>query len=327
MKVIFMGTPDFAAETLQALLASRHEVVLAVTQPDRAKGRSKELQPPPVKEIALKAGIPVFQPEKLRAPETLAELKKYPADAAVVAAYGKIIPKDILKLPEYGCINVHASLLPKYRGAAPIQWAVLNGEKTSGVTIMQMNEGLDTGDMIAQREIELEPKETGDSLFEKLARIGAELLVETLDKIEQGEVRPAAQPEESPTPYARMITKADGRIDWNRDAASIERLVRGMNSWPGAYSFLDGRNVKIWACDVQTDGNEGYTERIAKTGENTAQTAAPGTLLQADQTNGIVVQTGSGALQIRELQLAGKKRMSGAEFLRGCRWTAGMRFE
>ena len=314
MKLIFMGTPDFAAVTLKALLASRHTVCLAVTQPDKAKGRSKLPQPSPVKELAMSSGIPVFQPEKLRTEETFSALEKYRPDAIIVAAYGKIIPKAILELPKYGCINVHASLLPKYRGAAPIQWAVLNGEKTSGVTIMQMDEGLDTGDMLASREVVLEPKETGDSLSHKLAQKGADLLVETLDAVEAGSVTPMPQPAESPTPYARMIAKADGRIDWNRDAASIERLVRGMNSWPGAYSVLEGANVKIW-------DSEAAAASVCE-----EEPAQPGTVLQADQ-NGLVIQTGSGQLKILELQLAGKKRLTYDAFLRGCRWEAGMRFE
>lgn len=310
MKLIFMGTPDFAADILNALIGSRHTVALAVTQPDKPKGRSKELVPSAVKSLALENGIPVFQPAKLRTEETLAELAGYHADAIIVAAYGKIIPPEILNLPEYGCINVHASLLPKYRGAAPIQWAVLNGESVSGVTIMQMNEGLDTGDILAVKEIPLDPKETGDSLFMRLSVLGAPLLLETLDKIEAGEIIPVPQPEESPTPYARMIRKADGRIDWSRPAAEIERQVRGMNSWPGAYTFYRNRNVKIWDSEVlEQDGEKD-----------------PGTFLCADQ-QALAVQTGNGILKILELQLEGKKRMRWDEFLRGCRWEAGTGFD
>ena len=310
MNLIFMGTPDLAADVLRALLKSRHTVSLAVTQPDKAKGRSRTLQPSPVKELALSAGIPVFQPEKMRTEETFRKLQDCRADAIVVAAYGKIIPKNILELPEYGCINVHASLLPKYRGAAPIQWAVLDGEEKSGVTIMQMNEGLDTGDMLAVREIPLEPKETSESLFTKLSALGAELLVETLDRIEAGTITPVPQPEESPTPYARMITKADGKIDWSRDAAEIERQIRGMNSWPCAWSYMGNQMVKFWEGAVQAsdDGK------------------APGTILQADK-NALLVQTGKGALRVDVLQIQGKKRMSSDAFLRGSRWEAGMRFE
>ena len=310
MKLIFMGTPDLAAETLKALLESRHEITLAVTQPDKPKGRSRQLQPSPVKEVALAHGIPVFQPEKMRTDETFETLKRYPADAIIVAAFGKIIPKRILELPKYGCINVHASLLPKYRGAAPIQWAVLDGEEKSGVTIMQMNEGLDTGDMLAVREVSLEAKETSDSLFEKLSALGAQLLVETLDGIEAGNIVPVPQPAESPTPYARMIQKADGKINWDRPAEEIERLVRGMNSWPGAYSFIGKKNVKIWDSEVLDTDSEN----------------APGTILQADD-RALIVRTGKGALKILELQLEGKKRMRFDAFLRGCRWEAGAVFD
>lgn len=310
MKLIFMGTPDFAASALDELLKSRHQVTLVVTQPDKPRGRKKELQPSEVKELALQHGLPVFQPEKMKAPETLEKLKKYEADAIIVAAYGRIIPKTILELPKYGCLNIHASLLPKYRGAAPIQWAVLDGEEKSGVTIMQMNEGLDTGDILTQKEVLLAKDETSDSLFDKLSGLGAQLLLETLDAVEKGEVQAVPQPAESPTPYARMITKADGCIDWTKSAKELERLVRGMNSWPCAYTFAEGKNVKIWTAQVLA--------------ENTKE--APGTVTKADK-DGLLVQTGDGQLSILELQLQGKKRMAFDAFLRGCRWECGMKFE
>ena len=310
MKLIFMGTPDFAVNTLISLINSKHSVAAVVTQPDKPKGRSGQLCPPPVKEEALKASIPVLQPEKMRSEEVFNELASYNADAIIVVAYGKIIPKNILELPKYGCINVHASLLPKYRGAAPIQWAVLDGEKSSGVTIMQMDAGLDTGDIIAQSEIILDKKETSDSLFEKLSIEGARLLLKTLDEIEDGTAERTPQPEKSTTEYARMITKADGLIDWKKSATEIDRLVRGMNSWPGAYAFIDGKNVKIWDCDVIDDNSD----------------VKPGTLTNANK-NALVVQTGSGQIKINELQLQGKKRMSFDDFLRGCKWEVGMSFD
>lgn len=310
MNIIFMGTPDFAAKTLEAIIKSRHNVKLVVSQPDKAKGRSKELVPTEVKAVALRENIPVFQPEKMKTQETFDELKKYGADIIVVAAYGRIIPKNILELPKYGCINLHASLLPKYRGAAPIQWAVLDGEEKTGVTVQQMNEGLDMGDIISVKECAIDKKETSESLFEKLAELGAELVVETLDKIENGEINPIPQPKISPTPYARMISKNDGRIDWNWDAAKIERWVRGMNSWPGAFAFAGKNNVKIWDCEIIDEDTD----------------ALPGTVTKADK-NGLFVQTGKGQISITELQIQGKKRMAFDAFLRGCRWEAGMRFE
>ena len=310
MKLIFMGTPDFAVNTLTSLINSRHSVEAVVTQPDKPRGRSGQLCPSPVKEEALKAGIPVLQPEKMRSDETFDKLASYNADAIIVVAYGKIIPKNILELPKYGCINVHASLLPKYRGAAPIQWAVLDGEKYSGVTIMQMDEGLDTGDIIAQSEVVLDKKETSDSLFEKLSSEGAKLLLKTLDEMEDGIIKRIPQPEKSTTEYARMITKADGLIDWKRPAAEIERLVRGMNSWPGAYTFVCGKNVKLWDCDI-IENNSGMK---------------PGTLTCADK-NALAVQTGNGQIKINELQIQGKKRMPFDDFLRGCKWEAGMSFD
>ncbi len=305
-----MGTPDFAVNTLKELINSKHSVQLVVTQPDKPKGRSDKLCPSPVKEVALEAGIPVFQPEKMRTEETYETLASYNADAMIVVAYGRIIPKNILDLPKYGCINVHASLLPKYRGAAPIQWAVLDGEKSSGVSIMQMDEGLDTGDIIAQSEIVLDKKETSDSLFDKLSLEGGHLLLKTLDEIEAGTSKRTPQPEVSTTEYARMITKADGLVDWTKSAEEIERLVRGMNSWPGAYTFMDGKNVKLWDCDIIDENTD----------------AQPGTVTRADK-NALTVQTGKGQIKINELQLQGKKRMAFDAFLRGCKWEAGMSFD
>ena len=300
MRIIFMGTPDFSVGTLEALVEAGHEVVLAVTQPDKPKGRGKEMQFTPVKECALRHGIPVFQPKKVRDPECVEELKKYQADVCVVIAFGQILPKEILEMTPYGCINVHASLLPSYRGAAPIQWAVIRGEKISGVTTMQMDEGLDTGDMLEKTEIILDEKETGGSLHDKLAEAGAKLCVHTLDKLVQGDLTPQKQGE-SPTEYARMLDKKLGDINWEQSAVEIERLIRGLNPWPSAYTDWNGKTMKIWEAD-------------AVPGENTEK--APGTSTDVTKDD-FAVQTGDGQLRVRALQIPGKKRMEADAFLRG----------
>lgn len=299
MKIIFMGTPDFSVGTFEALIEAGHEIVLAVTQPDKPKGRGEKVQYPPVKEAALKRQIPVFQPKRVRAPECIEELRKYDADIMVVIAFGQILPKEILEMTPYGCVNVHASLLPKYRGAAPIQWAVINGERVSGVTTMQMDEGLDTGDMLMKTEIVLDEKETGGSLHDKLARAGAGLCVQTLEALKDGTV--VREPQgESTTEYARMLDKGMGRIDWSKDAKSIECLIRGLNPWPSAYTEWNGRTMKIWEADV-ADIDEGRE---------------PGTVIRVER-DGFCVQTGRGSLKVRSLQIPGKKRMDAGAFLRG----------
>lgn len=299
MKVIFMGTPDFSVGTLAALVEAGHEVVLAVTQPDKPKGRGKEMQYTPVKEYALEKGIPVYQPEKVRRPECVEELKKYQADVCVVIAFGQILPKEILEMTPYGCINVHASLLPKYRGAAPIQWAIINGESISGVTTMQMDEGLDTGDMLEKVEVPLGEKITGGELHDLLAEAGAKLCVQTLEKLEKGELKPEKQGE-TPTAYARMLDKKLGNIDWTRPAVEIERLIRGLNPWPSAYTIWNEKTMKIWDADVVDE----------------EKTAEPGTIIEVTKQT-FSVQTGEGALRINELQIPGKKKMSADAFLRG----------
>ena len=306
MRIVFMGTPDFSVGTLEAILAAGHQVAAVVTQPDKPKGRGKALQATPVKEAALAHGLTVYQPRKVREDSFLEELKKINPDVIVVVAFGQIIPRTILELPKFGCINVHASLLPKYRGAAPIQWAVIDGEEVSGVTIMRMDAGLDTGDMLSKVEIPLAEDETGGSLFDKLSEAGARQLVQTLDRLEDGTVQPEKQPEESPTGYARMITKADGLIDWTKDAKSIERLIRGLNPWPSAFTRLEGKNLKIWKAAVQEQDSG----------------LAPGTVISAGR-EGLSVQTGQGRLNILELQLEGKKRMEADAFLRGCTLETG----
>lgn len=299
MKVIFMGTPDFAVGTLEAIIEAGHEVLLVVTQPDKPKGRSGALQFPPVKECAVKHGIEVFQPTKIRLEENVEVLRKYDADIFVVAAFGQILPKSILDMPKHGCINVHASLLPKYRGAAPIQWAVINGDPVTGVTIQQMDIGVDTGDIILTKEIAIAADETGGGLFDKLAVVGAEACIEALEQIENGTATRTPQNHEEAT-HVSMISKEFGNIDWNKSAVEIERLIRGLNPWPSAYTKLCGKTFKIWKAKV--------TESEAE--------AVPGTVIHVDK--GVMeVQTGKGVLSLLEVQLEGKKRMEIDAFLRG----------
>ena len=299
MKVVFMGTPDFAVGALEALVEAGHEVVAVVTQPDKPKGRGKEMQQTPVKACALKHNIEVFQPVKIKTPEAVEVLKGYGADLFVVAAFGQILSKEILDMPKYGCVNIHASLLPKYRGAAPIQWAILDGEKETGVTIMQMNEGLDTGDMLTKVIVPIEDTDTGESLFDKLAEAGAKLLIETIPLIEAGSVKPEPQ-DDSLSTYAKMIKKEMGFIDWKKDAVVLERLVRGMNSWPSAYTHFNGKTLKVWETEV----------------EKGKHNAEPGTVVEVTKES-IKVQTGQDLLVLKQIQLEGKKRMDVAAFLLG----------
>lgn len=308
MKIVYMGTPDFAVPPLEALVRSEYEVAAVVTQPDKPKGRGKTLMPTPVKEEAMKHDIPVYQPLKVRDPEFVEILENIAPDIIVVAAFGQIIPKKILDMPKYGCINIHASLLPKYRGAAPIQQAVIDGEKESGVTIMRMGTGLDTGDMISKVVVPLDKEETGGSLFDKLAQAGASLLIETLPSIEDGTASYEVQPEESPTPYAAMINKKMGLMDFSKSAAELERLVRGLNPWPSAYTFLNGKTLKVWKSTVEKAANGGKT--------------VPGTIIAVDKT-GIHVVCGEDVLVLCEVQLEGKKRMETDAFLRGYQVEAG----
>ena len=299
MKVIFMGTPDFSVGTLEALIEAGHEVALVVTQPDKPKGRGGKMQYTPVKEVAVAHNIPVYQPKKVRDPEVIQKIRELAPDVLVVVAFGQIIPQEILDIAPYGCINVHGSLLPKYRGAAPIQWAVIDGEKESGVTTMQMDAGLDTGDMLLKTVVPLDEKETGGSLFDKLSKAGADLLLKTLDALENGTVTPQKQGE-SPTAYAKMLDKKLGNIDWTKSAVEIERLVRGLNSWPSAYTYWNKKVVKIWKASV-TDENS--NEQV-------------GTVVKVEK-DGFYVQTGNGLLKVLELQIPGKKRMDAGAFLRG----------
>lgn len=311
MRIVFMGTPDFAAAPLEAILKSgRHQVVGVITQPDKPKGRGKSMQFPPVKEKALEYGLAVWQPEKINTPEMLRILKELNPDCIVVAAFGQILKKDILSLPKYGCINIHASLLPELRGSAPIQWAVIRGEEKTGVTTMWMDEGIDTGDMLLKTEVILDPQETGGSLFDKLSLCGCQLILTTLEALETGTV--VRTPQAGESSYAPMLTKELGNIDWTRPAVEIERLIRGLNPWPSAYTYLNGRMIKIWAANV-----------LAETPESRQQPA--GTLLLLNK-HSFAVVCGDGCLEIAELQAEGKKRMTADAWLRGIKLESGMQF-
>lgn len=313
MRLIFMGTPDFAVGTLEALLAAGHEVALVVTQPDKPKGRGKALQFSPVKEAALSRQIPVYQPRRVRDAESVAYLSSFAPDLIVVVAFGQILPKEVLDLPKHCCVNVHASLLPKYRGAAPIQWAILNGEDTTGVTTMRMDEGMDTGDIILTEEVPLLPDETGGSLFGRLAEVGAKLCVRTLSAIEDGSATFTPQ-EHGLATYTTMIKKEMGRLDFGRSAIELERLIRGLNPWPSAYTRYGDKTLKVWKAGVEAQGSRRSDEEMP-----------PGTVVCAEKGK-LLVQTGEGLLSLLEVQLEGKKRMDIGAFLRGNPVPVGYRF-
>ena len=300
MKIVYMGTPDFAVPPLAALVQNGYEVTAVVTQPDKPKGRGGAMAMSAVKESALKHGLTVLQPVKASNSEFVEELRTYKPDVIVVVAFGQLLPESIIDMPEYGCINVHASLLPKYRGAAPIQWAVIDGCEYSGVTTMQMNEGLDTGDILLTKKVKLAPKETGGSLFDRLSEVGAELLVDTLKEAEAGTLKPQAQ-DDSQSTYVKMINKSFGEIDFNEPAEKIERLIRGLNPWPSAFTHHNGKMLKLWDADVCND---------------TDSSAKAGTVTQVDKDT-FIIKCGNKSLKINELQLEGKKRMDSASFLRG----------
>jgi len=305
LRIVFFGTPEFAVPSLRALLDGLDSVVGVVCQPDKPAGRGQRLVAPPVKQLAQEHQVAVLQPAKLRAPEPLAALEKLQPDLIVVAAYGKILPPTMLALPRHGCINVHASLLPKYRGAAPIQWAILRGETVTGITIMQMNEGMDTGDVLLQRRTTIDDQETYGELQSRLAELGATALLEALERLKRGELRPQPQDDRAAT-MAPMIDKEDGRLDWRRPAVELARVVRAFNPWPSAFTTIDGVLLKIHrarAVDSRAD--------------------SPGTVLRADEA--ILVGCGEGALQLDELQLAGRRRLPAADFLRGVRLKPGTR--
>ena len=303
MRIVFMGTPQFACPTLSTLIERGERVVAVVTQPDRPKGRGQQTLPPPVKLLAQQHHIPVLQPVKVRQPEAVEQIRALQPDLIVVVAFGQILPKALLEIPRYGCINVHASLLPRYRGAAPLNWCIINGETQSGVTTMLMDVGLDTGDMLLKRATPIDPDEDTTTLHDRLSQMGAELLAETLELLAAGGLAPEKQ-DEALTCYAPMLKKEDGLIDWNRDAATIKNLVRGMTPWPGAYSQVDGKLLKVFR--VQTGAGDG----------------TPGEVLSAGR-DGIEVACGKGSVIIHELQLEGKKRLPAHEFLAGCKLEPG----
>ena len=305
MKIIFMGTPDFAKESLQAIYEANHEILGVVTNPDRPKGRGMKMVASPVKEFAISKQLPVYQPEKIRNNnEFIEKMKNLKPDVIVVVAYGKILPKEILEIPPLGCINVHASLLPKYRGAAPIQWAVLNGDRTTGVTTMYMDEGMDTGDMILTEKVDIGEDETTGELWDRLSKIGARLLVETLSKIEEGTVTRTKQGEDFS--MAPMLNKDMAKIDWeNQTAQEIKNLVRGLNPIMGAYTFLDGKKVKFWKVDMVEDV---FTEN---------EKVKNGTVILVDKKKGIFIKTKKGVLKVIEIQGENAKKMMIQDYLRG----------
>lgn len=306
MKLIFMGTPDFSASILEDIIKSGHEVIAVVTQPDKQKGRGHEVSFTPVKEMALKYDIEVLQPVKIREPEVLAKLKDMAPDVIVVAAFGQILPKELLDIPPLGCINVHFSLLPKYRGAAPIQYAIINGEKETGITIMYMDEGIDTGDIILQRALPIDREETAGSLFDKMAVLGGELIIEALQQLGEGKAVRTPQNHKEAT-YYKMIHKEMGKLDFSKSAESLERLIRGLSPWPSAYTYLEGKTLKLWKAEVEPDSAAGVSG---------ASEIKPGEIAQIRK-DAMVIKTGDGLLVVKELQLEGKKRMAADAFLRG----------
>ena len=303
LRIVFMGTPDFACPTLQKLIDRRENVVAVVTQPDRPKGRGQKLQPPPVKVLAESHGIPVFQPLKVRVPEAVEAIRAFAPDLIVVVAFGQILPKSLLDIPLRGCINVHASLLPRYRGAAPLNWCIINGETETGVTTMLMDVGLDTGDMLLKAATPIDPDEDTQSLHDRLSVIGADLLAETVDRLVAGTLT-AEKQDDSLTTYAPLLKKEDGLIDWTRDPRGVKDLVRGMAPWPGAFTWFEGKMLKVY--------------RVAPAEGN----GPAGTVLAA-AAGGIEVACGNGSVVITDLQLEGKKRLPAREFLAGCRMEPG----
>jgi methionyl-tRNA formyltransferase len=303
MNIIFMGTPDFAVPSLKALINSNYNVVGVVCQPDRPSGRGRKLTSPPVRILAEANSIPVLQPEKIRTDEFFEEIKSFKPDLICVTAYGKIIPPNILELPKYGCVNVHASLLPKYRGAAPINWAIINGEKTTGITTMLMDEGMDTGDILLKKEIEIGEDDTSIELSEKLSVIGAELLIKTIEKGQNDEIEPIKQNDSEAT-SAPIIKKDLGRIDWSKSSEEIRNLIRGTQPWPGAFTSYNGKNFKIYKASVNS------------------QKGDPGKVLASDEGK-LVIGAGKNSLEINELQIEGGKRLNISDFLRGTQIDVG----
>lgn len=313
MKVIFMGTPDFAVGTLEAIIKAGHEVAAVVTQPDKPKGRGGAMAESPVKVAAKAHGLNILQPVKARNPEFIEELRSLDADVMVVVAFGQILTEEILNMTKYGCINVHASLLPKYRGAAPIQYAVIDGCEYSGVTTMQMDAGIDTGDMLLVEKVKLDDKETGGSLFERLSSVGAELLVKTLELAGKGELHPIKQNEEEST-YVKMISKSMGELDFSKSAVVLERLIRGLNPWPSAFMHINGKLLKIWDADVVT---EAEYDKLADKHPDCFKTGAKPGETAAVTKDAFYIKCAADYLKVNEVQLEGKKRMMTDAFLRG----------
>lgn len=312
MKIVFMGTPDFAEKSLEAVYNAGHEILAVVTNPDRPKGRGMKMVASPVKEFAVSKELKIYQPEKVRKNiEFIEEIKALEPDVICVVAYGKILPKEILEIPKLGCINVHGSLLPKYRGAAPIQWAVINGEKVTGVTTMYMDVGMDTGDMILKEETEIAPDETTGELWDRLAKIGAELLVKTLEQIENKTAPRIPQGEDFS--MAPMLDKEMSKIDWkSKTVQEIKNLVRGLNPIMGTYSYLNGKKIKIWKVDVVEADNENVKN---------------GTVLKSDSKDGLYIKAKDGVIKVLEIQGENAKRMNIQDFLRGNQIEVGSIFE
>lgn len=317
LKIVFMGTPDFAKASLQKIDEAGHKIVGVVTNPDRPKGRGMKLVPSPVKEYALEKNMPVYQPVKVRGNEEfLKELQELKPDVICVVAYGKILPEEVLKIPKLGCINVHGSLLPKYRGAAPIQWAVLNGDKTTGITTMYMDVGMDTGDMILKQEVTIGEEETTGELWDRLSAIGGNLLVETLDKIEKG-VAPRT-PQQGPYTMAPMLSKEMAQIHWEeQNTETIHNLIRGLNPIMGAYTFLDGKKLKIWQAKKMTMDYLVQEFPELEKHQDKLRKVQPGTVLFSDPKQGLYIKTMDGALKVEVLQAENAKKMKAEDFLRG----------
>lgn len=310
MRAVFMGTPQFAVPSLERMIQEGMGVAAVVTQPDKTRGRGRKIIYSPVKQLALDHGIPVYQPVRIRRDEEFKQtLREIMPDVIVVVAFGQIIPQDVLDIPRLGCVNVHGSLLPKYRGAAPVQWAILSGEKVTGVTTMQMDAGLDTGDMLLQREIEIGPGDTAGTMSEKLSELGAGLLIETLNGLEAGTITPRKQDDSQAGIYAKMLSKDMGELDFMQSAAHLDLQIRGLSPWPGTFTHLNGRLLHIWEAEVSPED---------------AADAAPGTVSAVGK-NDFTVQTGEGSLIVKQVQLEGKKRMDAGAFLRGNRLQPGQR--
>lgn len=317
MNIVFMGTPDFAVESLKCLYEAGHNILAVVSQPDKPIGRGMKLLPTPTKNFAIEKGIRVYQPEKIKNnAEFIEEIKGLCPDVIVVVAYGKILPQEVLEIPRYGCINVHGSLLPKYRGAAPIQWAIINGEKETGITTMYMSKGMDEGDMLLKEVVEIVADDTYGTLYEKLKKVGGKLIVKTLEELEKGTLKAEKQPEEFT--LAPMIFKENCKIDWSKSACDIRNLVRGVNPAPGAWTTLEDKIYKIWNCDVlDTSDMEKYSTELIHSLSLEAALKKPGTVLVSNSKDGLLVATGEKWIRIREIQAPNAKKMNILDYLRG----------